>query len=93
MKKLFLLIFISLSLTNCSSENERNVDGKWYMINKSGFVEWTITKDSLINRKLYPNFMRKGKWKFDFGISEKIKLADRVLLIGENHYILNPLKF
>ena len=84
MKKLFLLIFISLSLTNCSSENERNVDGKWYMINKSGFVEWTITKDSLINRKLYPNFMRKGKWKFDFGISEKIKLADRVLLIGEN---------
>ena len=76
MKKIFVLIFILLSLTNCTSQTEQNVDGKWYMINKSGFVEWTISKDSLINRKLYPNFMRKGKGKFDYGISEKIKLAD-----------------
>ena len=84
MKKIFILIIISFSLTNCSSQNEQNVDGKWYMINKSGFVEWTISKDSLLNKKMYPNFNQKGKGGFNFGVSEKIKLADRVLLIGEN---------
>ncbi|MBA6316904.1 hypothetical protein [Cellulophaga baltica] len=84
MKKIIFLILILFSTTYCSSQIEQNVDGKWYMINKSGFVEWTITKDSLINRKLYPNFIRKGKGKFDYGITEKIKLADRVLLVGEN---------
>ena len=61
------------------------------MINKSGFVEWTITKDSLFNKKLYPNFNQKGKGGFAFGISKKIKLADRVLLIGENPK--NPSEF
>ena len=84
MKKILFSILISFSITNCSSQNKQNVDGKWYMINKSGFVEWTITKDSLLNRKLYPNFIQKGKGGFDYSISKKIQLADRVLLISEN---------
>ena len=61
------------------------------MINKSGFVEWTITEDSLFNKKLYSDFNQKGKGGFAFGISKKIKLADRVLLIGENPK--NPSEF
>lgn len=86
MKRIVFLILISLSLTNCLSQNEQVIEGKWYMINKSGFVEWTITKDSLINKKLYPNFIhkKKGKGAFHFSISKKIKLEDRILLIGQN---------
>ncbi|AIZ42461.1 hypothetical protein M666_13275 [Cellulophaga baltica 18] len=61
------------------------------MINKSGFVEWTITKDSLLNKKLYPNFNQKGKGGFNYSISKKIKLEDRVLLIGKNPK--NPAEF
>lgn len=91
MKKTLFLVLISLSITNGSSQNEQNIDGKWYMINKSGFVEWTITEDSLFNKKLYSDFNQKGKGGFAFGISKKIKLANRVLLIGENPK--NPSEF
>lgn len=83
MKKLLLLLIV-ISFTNCSSQNERNVNGKWYMINKSGFVEFTITEDSLFNKKLFPNFSPKRSKKRATVISEKVNLKDRVLLLLEN---------
>ena len=83
MKKL-LLILLSISLTNCSSQNEQSIDGKWYMINKSGFVEFTISKDSLFNQKLFPDFSSKRNRKRAIGITERVDLKDRILLVGEN---------
>ena len=83
MKKLLLILF-SISLTNCSSQNEQNIDGKWYMINKSGFVEFTISKDSLFNQKLSPDFSSKRNRKRAVGIVKKVHLKDRILVIGEN---------
>ena len=83
MKKL-LLILITISMMNCSSQNEQDVNGKWYMINKSGFVEFTITNDSLINQKLFPDFTFKNNKKRVVEIKEKVFLKDRILILGEN---------
>ncbi len=83
MKKLLLVLF-SICLMNCFSQTEQNIDGKWYLINKSGYVEFTITKDSLINRKLFSNFKPKNNKKRAIKITEKILLKDRTLLLGEN---------
>lgn len=83
MKKL-LLILISLSLSYCFSQNEQNIVGKWYMINKSGFVEFTISNDSLFNEKLFPDFSSKSTGKRAAGIVERVNLKDRILLLGEN---------
>jgi len=69
---------------NCSSQTEQNIDGKWYLINKSGFAEFTITKDSLINQKIFANFKRKNNRKMGFKISDKVYLKDRILLLGKN---------
>ena len=68
----------------CSSQAEQNINGKWYLINKSGFAEFTITKDSLINQKVFSNFDKKYKSKRAVKISEKIFLKDRILLLGKN---------
>ena len=67
----------------CSSQTDQNIDGKWYLINKSGFAEFTITKDSLINRKVFSNFKQKNNRKMGFKISEKIYLKDRILLLAK----------
>ncbi|QRM89766.1 hypothetical protein FG167_11185 [Lacinutrix sp. WUR7] len=83
MKKI-LLITLSICFMNCSSQTEQNIDGKWYLINKSGFAEFTITKDSLINQKVFPNFDMKYKGRRAAKISKKVFLKDRILLLGEN---------
>lgn len=83
MKKLFLILFL-VSLTNCLSQNGQNIDGKWYLINKSGFVEFTISKDSLFNEQLFPDFSTKRYKKRAIEIVEKVNLKDRILLIGKN---------
>ncbi|MGY5353494.1 hypothetical protein [Wenyingzhuangia sp. IMCC45467] len=83
MKKI-LLITISIFYMNCSSQTGQNIEGKWYLINKSGFAEFTITKDSLINRKIFSNFKRKNNRKMGVKISEKIYLKDRILLVGKS---------
>lgn len=90
MKKTLLLL-ASISLTSCLSQNKQNIDGKWYLINKSGFVEFTITKDSLFNEKLFPNFSSKRDWKTAIAIPKRVILKDRILLIGENPK--NPSQF
>ena len=54
------------------------------MINKSGFVEFTISKDSLFNQKLFPDFSSKRDKKRAVGIVKKVNLNDGILLIGEN---------
>lgn len=41
-----LLIRLTISRTNCSSQNEQKINGKWYRVNKNGLVEFTVTKDS-----------------------------------------------
>ncbi len=69
---------------NCSSQTGQNIDGKWYLINKSGFAEFTITKDSLINQKVFPNFKKKYKGRRAAKISKKVFLKDRILILGEN---------
>ena len=79
-----LLFLLSICFLNCSSQTEQNIDGKWYLINKSGFAEFTITKDSLINQKVFPNFEKKYKSRRAAKISKKIFLEDRILLLGEN---------
>ena len=96
MKKI-LLITLSICFLNCSSQTEQNIDGKWYLINKSGFAEFTITKDSLINQKVFPNFEKKYKGRRAAKISKKVFLKDRILILGENpknpqeHYTLMTL--
>lgn len=54
------------------------------MINKSGFVEFTISKDSLFNEQLFTDFSTKRDRKRAVGIIEKVNLKDRILLIGQN---------
>lgn len=83
MKELLLLL-ISISFMSCSSQKKQNVDGKWYMINKSGFVEFTITKDSLLNQKLFSDFRSKNNKKRAVKIDKKVFLKDRILILGEN---------
>ena len=83
MKKLLLFILSIYSL-NCSSQTAQDVNGKWYLINKSGFSEFTITKDSLINQKVFQNFSKKSHYKRSFKITKKIFLHDRILLVGNN---------
>ncbi len=83
MNKIFL-ITLSICFMNCSSQTEQNIEGKWYLINKSGFAEFTITKDSLINKKLFSNFEQKNNRERAVKISEKVFLKDRILLLGEN---------
>lgn len=82
--KILLLLLFTISLTNCSSQSIKDVNGKLYMINKSGFVEITITKDSLFNQKLFSNFSPKRSKKRAVEIAERVHLKDRLLLLGES---------
>ena len=78
-----LIILCSIYAINCSTQTKQNIEGKWYLINKSGFAEFTITKDSLINQKVTSNFINKRKKGRATKIAETIILKDRILLLGK----------
>jgi len=69
---------------NCQSQKSLELSDKYYMINKSGFVEWTITNDSIFNKKLSSNFSSKRNKKVSYAIAEKINLEDRVVLLSKS---------
>ena len=78
-----VLFLILICYSNCRSQTKQSVDGKWYLINKSGYSEFTITKDSIINKKVSIYFEEKYKSKMASKIYKKVYLNDRILLIGE----------
>ena len=69
---------------NCQSKKNEDIQGIYYMINKSGFVEFTITNDSIFNRKLFPNFSHKRNKKTSRSIEKHVGLDDRVLLLSKS---------
>jgi len=84
MKNIAYLIIVSLLLTTCQAQEPDSFLGTYYMINKSGFVEWTITKDSVFNQKLFPDFSKKRTKKTSFYIEKQIHLEDRILLVNKD---------
>ena len=79
---------------NCQSQPSEDILGEFYMVNKSGFVEWTITNDSLFNRQLFPDFRPKRNKKRSYFIDKQVPLDDRVLLLRkskENDNLYTPI--
>ncbi len=56
MNKISTIIFLTISLTGSA----QHMLGKWYMVNRSGLIEFEITKDSLLSRSLFPDLTPKG---------------------------------
>jgi hypothetical protein len=55
------------------------------MVNRSGLIEMTITEDSIITRKLFPDFkVKENKNVESIAYVEFVKLDDRILLIKKN---------
>ena len=81
MKNTLLKLLLFFLFSNCSAQKETGLKGKWYMINKSGFVEHTITDDSIFNSKLHSNFKKKSTHRFAKNFDKQIKLKDRVLFL------------
>ena len=78
MKRLLSFILLLSVFANCHSQD---LVGKWYMVNRSGLVEFEITEDSLIKRKLFTNLEPK-QTQVDRNSYIKVeRLDDKMLLI------------
>jgi len=54
------------------------------MVNRSGLIEFSITKDSIKNRQLFSDFTPKGKPGQSNGYIKTVKLNDRILVISKS---------
>lgn len=64
----------------------QSLEGKWYMINRSGLIEMNITKDSLSRRELNLKFLPKtGHERIDAYPIKIVKLADKILMISKSN--------
>lgn len=84
MKKILHILLFSSVLMNCQSQKTEDVVGEFYVINRSGFVEITITKDSIFNRKLFPDFSNKRNKKRGNSIEKQAHVNDKVLLLKKD---------
>lgn len=80
-KILTATIFFTVTVLTCLSQD---LTGKWYMVNRSGLIEMTISKDSITNRKLSTDFTPKGDRVRSNQIIETVQLKDRILLISRS---------
>jgi hypothetical protein len=55
MKNLLVLIIVLTSFLSYG----QSLDGKWYMINRSGVIEFDLSKDSLTREKLFVDLKKK----------------------------------
>ncbi len=88
-----LLLTATILLINCQSCFSQELLGTWYMVSRSGLIEFSITQDSIKTRDLFTDFSPKDKPVFSpknkpveaSSYLKKVKLNDRVLLIRKSH--------
>lgn len=81
MKNILHIILLSSFLMNCQTQKTENLAGEFYMINKSGFSEFSITNDSIFNRKLFPNFTYKRSKRRGNYYEKQIHVNHKVLFL------------
>lgn len=58
--------------------------GTWYLIHRSGLVQFTIGADSLLNKRLFPDFSPKQEPATASSYEQLVSLADRELIISRS---------
>ncbi len=58
--------------------------GTWYMVNRSGLIEFSITRDSIKTRQLFTDFTPKGNPDQSINYIKMVKLSDRTLIISKS---------
>lgn len=94
-----ILLEFALTLISCNGNGQttksalqtQDITGTWYMVNRSGLIEFSITKDSIKTRPLYTNFKPKGKARAADGYIKTVKLDDRILVISKSQK--DPIKY
>ena len=83
MKTLLTTIIIVFTFNSCYSQDKEipNLIGNWYMVNRSGLIEFSITKDSIKTRKVYSDLTPKEKRVQSFSYLKTVKLIDRILIV------------
>jgi hypothetical protein len=81
MKRLLTAIILLLTFQFCFSQD---IIGTWYMVNRSGLIEFSITKDSIKTRQLFTDFTPKGKPAESYAYINIVKLNDRRLVIRKS---------
>lgn len=80
MIRLFTTILL-LAFLPCRSQEFL---GTWYMVNRSGLIEFSITRDSIKTRQLFTDFTPKDKAQQSNNYIKMVKLGDRTLLISKS---------
>ena len=81
MTRLLTTTILLLTFQFCFSQD---IIGTWYMVNRSGLIEFSITKDSIKTRQLFSDFTPKGKPGESNGYIKTVKLDDRILVISKS---------
>jgi hypothetical protein len=80
MKKILTVtVILVTSVFTCFSQD---LTGKWYMVNRSGLIELSITNDSIKSRKLSTDFVPIDELVESFQLLRTVMLKDRILLIS-----------
>ncbi|MBD2716656.1 hypothetical protein KBK19_16550 [Microvirga sp. STR05] len=62
----------------------QGVRGTWYLIHRSGLVQFTIGADSLLSKRLFPDFSPKQEPPTANGYEQIVSVADRQLIISRS---------
>lgn len=84
MKNTIVIILILLS----SSTFSQDLEGKWYMVNRSGVIEFNVSEDSLTSEKLFVDLMPKRGIESQEKIVGKLTIDSlRIIIIqdGDNY--------
>jgi hypothetical protein len=76
MKGLLTILLLTISINGLTQD----ILGKWYMINRSGLIEFKITKDSLLSRGLFSDLRPKGREGEAKSYKSIVTLDNKVLL-------------
>ncbi|NMH27822.1 hypothetical protein [Flavobacterium silvaticum] len=77
MKTITVVFFVLI----CISTSAQSLNGKWFMINRSGLIEFTISNDSAKSCKLTPELVQKPQSEQKYAIEKIVALSDRTLVI------------
>lgn len=81
MKQLLTAIILLSTFQFCFAQD---IIGKWYMVNRSGLIEFSITKDSIKTQQLFSDFTPKDQPGQSDKYIKTVRLSDRILVISKS---------
>jgi hypothetical protein len=89
MKNLLVLIIVLTSFLSYG----QSLDGKWYMINRSGVIEFDLSKDSLTREKLFVDLKKKRGVESQKKVHQEILKDSLIIKIVERDSLYSPITF